>query len=139
MNARTSLTALLVVLGIAACGGTTSTGDASAPEDGQAPDASPDAPPPPGSVACGATTCGAGEYCVTPCCGGVAPQCLPQLDGGGCPPGTTFGQCFGGAGGFMMGCSTQCKPPPPFCSKVPKCPDGQFSMPDGQTVRCQCA
>jgi hypothetical protein len=65
-----------------------------------------------GSFACGTATCGQGQLCVHPCCGGAAPSCLPEA--GGCsPPFVTVSSCPGtGKPGCM---APPCTPDPPFC------------------------
>ena len=89
-----------------------------------------------GPLACGASTCGAAEYCVHPCSGGVLPLCGAG-DPASCPPGAVSGSCLGD-GGPTTGCVPA--PPPPFCSKAPDCPNGgQASPGTGRDVRCVCA
>ena len=85
----------------------------------EVPDAGDAGPPPaPAPFACGSTTCGVTQYCVEPCCGGVAPPCLPLPDSGDCPAGTHPGTCqFGGGGPGCVG--NPCTPPPPYCVESP--------------------
>ncbi len=66
-------------------------------------------PPPPAPGPCGSTTCGAGQFCVHPCCGGAPP-----------PPGTP-----------------PCTPPPAHCAPAPEA--GCQLQPDGFNADCQCA
>ena len=126
----------------AACGGTTldiadGSPDASSDASSDSPK-SDDGGIEAGPLACGKLICQDTEYCIHPCCGGAAPQCLPVLDGGGCPPGSSQGQCFG-PNGLQLGCTTQCTPDPPFCSpKREACPSGG-GIPSGRNVSCMCA
>ncbi|CAN5304270.1 hypothetical protein BH09MYX1_BH09MYX1_46830 [soil metagenome] len=118
-----------------ACGGGTvtdlvqdgSTNDA-APERDAAADGATDAA---GPIACGKLICNGTDYCVHPCCGGPAPQCLPlPADGGACPSGTTLANCVSGPGCQAL----PCKPPEPYCSKTT-----DNCLANGRQVMCLCA
>jgi len=79
-------------------------------------------PPPPvdaGPVSCGAETCSSTEVCVHPAYNfcGPQPPCVPELDGGECPAGTTRMQYCGGSS--SGGCVAIPKPGPPHCSAMP--------------------
>lgn len=101
-------------------------------------------------VTCGETTCGAGEYCVVPCCGGALPPCIDPEPDGSCPPGTSEGTCSDGGGSFTMGCTYTCEPPPPYCAPATGC-DAETCPPAGdacsggyfdaatRTYSCACA
>jgi hypothetical protein len=95
--------------------------------------------PPPGTpFACGSATCGATQYCIHPCCGGVA-MCIEKPEGGTCPAGTTPGQCSpSGQEGCIGG---NCTPPPPYCVDDPKtvqnCGPGVTS--GKRDISCVCA
>ena len=98
-----------------ACGGATDdpfdAGDGSAEA---APDGGPDTS---GPWQCGDSTCGSGEYCIHPCCGGAPPMCEPYEDGGTCPPGTTPSTNCYNLGTGPGGCAPPpCTPPPPYCT-----------------------
>ncbi|HVU02690.1 MAG TPA: hypothetical protein VHE30_13105 [Polyangiaceae bacterium] len=83
-----------------------------------------------GAPDCGGSTCGAAELCIHPptSVGGPAPECVPPVDGGACPPGTAYQAfCVGSASG---GCVQVYVPPPPYCAGIPAgC---------GATVDCSC-
>ena len=68
------------------------------------------------SFACGTAVCPGTDYCVHPCCGGAPPACLPLMDGGTCPTGTSYrASCGLGAPG--PGCMPDpCTPPAPYCA-----------------------
>jgi hypothetical protein len=102
-------------------------------------DASNDADPPAdGPFTCGNTTCGATQYCVNPCCGGAAPQCLANPDGGPCPQGFTAGTCPQSG---QQGCvQDACKPPPSYCiDSVDKAPTGCMKLDASRSLTCLCA
>ena len=95
--------------------------------------------------ACGTMTCGASQLCIRPCCGGTAPECVPN-DGGGCPTGAMV--CLRPGGG--VGCATPCTPPPPYCIDTPAscgstptctCIAGTAccTLISGRDVQCLCA
>jgi hypothetical protein len=110
--------------------------------DGGAGDASGDAlPPADGPFACGSQTCGATQYCLHPCCGGVAPACEPMPDSGTCPPGTHSEQCQPWGGGtFGANCRQDpCTPPPPSCIDDPSQSHGCQSInPSSHDLFCLC-
>jgi len=80
------------------------------------------------SPVCGTTRCKANELCVYPptSVGGPAPQCVPALDGGACPPGTHPAFCVNGSGD----CIETYVPPPPHCATIPAA--------CGYTIDCSC-
>ena len=87
------------------------------------------------SSACGTTACGAGEFCIVPCCGGAPPLCQPAGDGGVCPPGTAYTDSCISTG--TPGCEPgPCVPDPPYCSS--DIPVGCDQQSDGKVV-CTCA
>jgi hypothetical protein len=87
--------------------------------------------------ACGSTQCNANQYCVNPCCGGEAPQCVPAPDSGVCPAGTTSGTC---PGTETPGCiSNGCTPPPPYCIDTPNPPGGCTLKAGTRAYQCVCA
>ncbi len=100
-----------------------------------------------GAISCGTETCGGGQVCVRPCCGGAAPVCLERNDAGLCPEGTSLGPCSAG-GAMQMGCRVTCTPPPPFCAPIPAsgcngtncsvCPSMNGRR-DGNEISCLCA
>lgn len=117
----------------AGAGGTAGgTGGASAGTSGASPAAGSG-----GGVACGATTCGAAQYCIFPCCGGAPPSCFQLPDGVTCPTGTHSGclsttQCTSPA----TCCQPDpCMPGPPHCSDT--LPIGCFT--EGHTCHLTCA
>jgi hypothetical protein len=63
----------------------------------------------------GAPDSGSCAVTVHPCCGGAPPPCMPPLDGGGCPPGASFGACYAG-NQPSQGCYVECTPPPTYCA-----------------------
>ena len=92
-----------------------------------------------GPTACGATACSAAQYCVIPCCGGVAPACFPIGDGGVCPSGShsgcsapTTNSCVTG---FTCCQANPCTPPAPYCSDALPV----SCMLSGRTCRMMCA
>ena len=107
----------MVSLGAVACGGSTiDPGDGGGGDSGQQ-DAAPDTW---GPYPCGSNTCGSGEICVHPCCGGAMPACVPFTDDAGtCPQGyTPSNSCYGLPSG-TSGCEPPpCTPPPPYCTPV---------------------
>jgi hypothetical protein len=139
MRIRACALALIVGLCTSACGGgassTATAPEASSEDSGggdaqQASDATvdtrPDAIEPSeasqlaadtGSLACGTTTCGPGQLCAHPCCGGVAPSCTPA-PASGCDPGFEFVSLCPGTG--QSGCQpSPCTPDSPFCVDGP--------------------
>ena len=139
-----------VALIVTACGSETTVGSSDGgPANGDASndvlliiDASADGadgdadPPADGPFACGSTTCGATQYCVSPCCGGAAPPCIENPDGGACPAGYHAGKCnFGQDDGCIQ---DACKAQPPYCVDDPsKAPVG--CMKQGHGFLCVCA
>lgn len=89
-----------------------------------------------GALPCGTETCGAAQYCVSPCCGGAAPACMQLPEGTACPAGFHSG-CFGGPCTSPATCcqANDCKPPPPYCSDT--MPIGCFL--EGRNCRLTCA
>jgi hypothetical protein len=86
---------------------------------------------------CGAKTCGAGEYCIHPCCGGAPRSCSPVLDGSSCPIGTHYESTCGNLNG--PGClNDPCTPPPPYCASKPTCGQAVEVTPPGRDVSCKC-
>ena len=73
-----------------------------------------------GGVTCGDATCAPDEYCYS-ATGGPAPQCVPHLDGGSCPPhsieGCSVSTTFdGGACQEVVGPAVKtCRPLPSTC------------------------
>ena len=71
---------------------------------------------------CGNSVCAAAQLCIRPTCtGGVAPACLPPLDGGACPAGLTYASsCVPGLPERGGGCTLPpCVDPSPFCIDLP--------------------
>ncbi len=121
----------IVLLGLASlmgCGGVSidlGDGGSDAAQDSQPADSSIDTF---GPYPCGTTTCGTGDICVHPCCGGAQPLCDAPDDAGVCPTGDTKngGGCFKTSPSDI--CSPPaCEPPPPFCAPVDsnQCPEQQ--------------
>lgn len=98
-----------------------------------------DAGPPPADApfACGSQTCGVNQFCVNPCCGGAAPQCLPLGKNGACLPGFHAALCQGG-----QGCEADpCTPPPPFCvdsASDPRAQGCRQSDDKSRSLACAC-
>jgi hypothetical protein len=88
--------ALLVAVGLAACGVTTTTGTSRQFDDAgisrASSDGAADANLPSGdgggTFACGSNRCSADEICVYPACGCIV-ETAPRTDAGVCPPGFT--------------------------------------------------
>lgn len=92
-----------------------------------------------GELACGASVCGAGQYCVFPCCGGAPPPCFQAPESGECPVGSHVGSCIGGTGCTPPATCCQfdpCIPPPPYCSDT--APVGCITQ-QGRTCHLGCA
>jgi hypothetical protein len=71
------------------------------------------------SFACGASTCVAGQICVTRFCGGGPIQCMGETDGG-CPMGWHSAVCAGGPFENQLACVPDpCTPPAPECVDAP--------------------
>ncbi len=72
-----------------------------------------------GPYACGTTTCGSGQVCIHPCCGGAAPPpCVSADDAGACPAGyAKSGACGVGSSGQCG--AIPCTPPPAYCAPAP--------------------
>ena len=109
-------------------------GDAASKADGDS--AAPplaDAP-----FACGNATCRVDQYCLQPCCGGPAPQCVPANDGGGCSPGFHPASCPGSG---TQGCQEDpCTPPPASCIDDPqKGGAGCEQQGSSRFLQCLCA
>jgi hypothetical protein len=125
------------LVALATCGGVTTKDGGDAAADGatnDAPvfdDAGVDIS---GPYACGSITCGPGEYCVHPCCGGDAPlPCTPMPDSGMCPVGTHAEYCRSLS---AQGCvDDPCKPPPPYCEKWQYCAIG-YPKQQGRDIHC---
>ena len=82
-----------------------------------------DSAPADASFHCGDASCPSDQFCFT-AGGGPAPRCLPQLDGGVCPPGTQEG--CGMAPSLDRGCLeiniwTSCQSLPATCSSGDPC------------------
>ena len=108
-----------------ACGG--STVDPLDAGDGGTPEAGPDTS---GPYPCGDTTCGNGDVCIHPCCGGAPPPCVPYDDAGTCPAGYVPTDTCYGLGGGSGGCMPPpCTPPPPYCA--PTTPTYGCELPQG--------
>ncbi len=92
-----------------------------------------------GDLACGASVCGPGQYCVFPCCGGAPPPCFPAPQGGMCPAGSHAGFCISGITCTPPATCCQfdpCVPPPPYCSDT--APVGCITQ-QGRTCHLGCA
>jgi hypothetical protein len=94
-----------------ACPGTDAGPDAgadSAPADG-------------GGLACGSITCGSGQLCIQPSCGGGVSSCTPTDDAGSCPAGWSYtATCTIGGIRPGPGCTPPaCTSPPGFCIDIP--------------------
>lgn len=127
---KVGLWALVMVAVVAACGGESGGGDSTG-------DAGADVTPADGPFACGTNTCSATQFCIFPCCGGVAPACEPKPEGGACPAGFHEGCSFGKSCGDPAGCCEMdpCTPAPPYCADQPE----QGCIVSGHECHLMCA